>query len=75
MMFFIIRPNMGLSVSAKVSLICNLCLLKLYIWNRSSVYSDWIFFSVCSISNVCLILLYAYSVSSICWEYFEFCLF
>lgn len=35
-MYFIIVSNMGLCISVKVSVICNLCL---YIWNRSSVFS------------------------------------
>jgi hypothetical protein len=69
---FSIRSNMGLCISAKVSFICNLCLLKLYMWNCSSVLSDWPFFSVCSISNAWLIVC---PVSSICWAYFEFRLF
>jgi hypothetical protein len=36
----IIKSNMGLSVCAKVSFICNFRLLKLHVWNRSSVFSD-----------------------------------
>jgi hypothetical protein len=32
---FIIRSNMGFCTSAKVSFICNLCLLKLYIYMKS----------------------------------------
>jgi hypothetical protein len=41
---FIILSNIGLCVSVKVSFICNICLLKLYMWNRSSVFSDWLSF-------------------------------
>jgi hypothetical protein len=37
---FIIRSNMWLCVSEKVSFISNLCLFKLYIWNHSSIFSD-----------------------------------
>jgi ABC-type sugar transport system permease subunit len=62
---FIIRLNMGLCVSEKVSFICNLCLLKLCMWNCSSLFSDLALFSVCSIS-VWLIVPYVCSVSSIC---------
>lgn len=60
---------MGLCVSAKVSFICNLCLFKLHVWNHSSVFSDWPFFSLCSVSNVWSVVLY------VCPVYFEFCLF
>jgi hypothetical protein len=70
---FIIMSNMELCVSVKVSFICNLCLFKLYVWNRSSVFSDWPFFLMCR--NVWLIVPYVCPVSSICWAYFEFCLF
>jgi hypothetical protein len=63
---FIIRSNMGLCVSAEVSYICNLCLLKLCMYNRSGVFSDWSFFSICSISSVWSIVLYVCPVSSIC---------
>jgi hypothetical protein len=38
--FVFMMTNMGLCVSVKVSFICNLCLLKLYMWNHSSVVSD-----------------------------------
>jgi hypothetical protein len=65
----------GLCVSVKISFICNLCLLKLYIWNRSSVFSDWPFVSVCNISNVWSVVPCVCPVLSICWAYFEFCLF
>jgi hypothetical protein len=60
---FIIRLNMGLYVSEKVSFIC---LFKLYMWNRSSLFSDLPLFSLCSISNVWLVVPYACSVSSMC---------
>jgi hypothetical protein len=55
---FIIMLNMGLFVSVKVSFICNFCLLKLYMWNRSSVLSNWPFFSICNISSVWSIVTY-----------------
>jgi hypothetical protein len=62
---FIIRSNMGLYISAKVPFICNVCLLKLYLWSRSNVFSDWPFLSLCSISNVWSFVLYVCPVSSI----------
>jgi hypothetical protein len=51
---------MGLCVSEKVSFIFNLCLLKSYEYYVEvvSVFSDWCFFSVCSISNVWSIVPY-----------------
>jgi hypothetical protein len=50
--YFITRPNIGLYMYVKVPFFCSFCLLELYMWNRSSVFSNWPFFSVCSISNV-----------------------
>jgi hypothetical protein len=49
---FIIKSDIVLRVSANVLFICNLRLLKLHMWSLSSVFSDWPFFSTCSISNV-----------------------
>jgi hypothetical protein len=62
---FIIRLNMELCVSAKVSFASDLCLLKLYVWNRSSVFSDWPLFCMCSISNVWSVVPYVWPVASI----------
>jgi hypothetical protein len=62
---FIIRPNKGLCISAKASFFCNLCILKLCIWNSSSVFSDWPFFSMCGISNARSMVPYVCPVSSI----------
>jgi hypothetical protein len=66
---------MELCVFVKVSFICNPCLLKLCMWNRSRVFSDWPFFSMCSISKVWSTVPYVCPVSSICCAYFEFCLY
>jgi hypothetical protein len=63
---FIIWSNMGLCVSVRVSFICNLCLLKLYMWNHSSVFSNCPFFSMCRISSVWSIVLYVCPASSVC---------
>jgi hypothetical protein len=67
--------NIGLCLSAKVSFICNPCLLELYMRSRSIVFSDWPFFSMCNISSVWSIVLYVCPVSSMSWAYFEFHLF
>jgi hypothetical protein len=53
-------------VSAMLSFICNLRLLKLHIWNRSGVSSDWPFFLMSNISNVWSILPYVRPISSTC---------
>jgi hypothetical protein len=39
------------------------------------MFSNWPFFSMCSISNASSIVLYVCPASSMCWAYFEFCLF
>jgi hypothetical protein len=49
---FIMRANMGLCISAKLSFICNTCLLKLYIQKCSSIFNDCLFFSLGMNSNV-----------------------
>jgi hypothetical protein len=72
---FIIWSNMELCVSTKVSFNCNLSLLKLYMWNLSSVFNNWSFYSVCSISSVWSIVLYVCPTSCICRVYFEFSFF
>jgi hypothetical protein len=57
-LYFITRSNIKLCMSVKVSFICIFCLLKLCMWKRSSVFSNWPFFSMCSISNVWSIVLF-----------------
>jgi hypothetical protein len=52
------------------------CIIHLQsLWNDSSIFSDWPFFSMCTTFNVCSIVPYVCPVSSICWEYFDICLF
>jgi hypothetical protein len=63
---FIIWSNVGLTVSAKVSFICKPCLRKLYMWLRSSVLSNWPYFSLCSIYSVWVGVPHVCPVSSIC---------
>jgi hypothetical protein len=55
-----------------VSLIYSLCLLRLYMWNRSIVFIMGHFFTYCNIFMVFSMVLYVCCVSSICYEYLEF---
>jgi hypothetical protein len=68
---FMINSNTGLCISEKVSIICSLCLLRLYMSKHCSVFNKWPFLSMCSISIVLFIVRYVCPVSSICWAYFN----
>jgi hypothetical protein len=50
----IIKSNIGLCVSAKVSFVCCFCLLR-YMYTRSSLFSYWPFISMWGISNMSLL--------------------
>jgi hypothetical protein len=71
---FLIKSNIGFYLSAKVSFICNPCLLRLYIWKRWSALSNFPLFSVWRTSNVLSIVSYEWPKFKICSAYFEFCL-
>jgi hypothetical protein len=67
-LLFIVRSNIGLWISAKVSFIWSFFLLRSYQWNRSSVFRRRTFLFICNISIVSSIVLYVHvlDISRIC---------
>jgi hypothetical protein len=62
-------------MSAYVSFICKLPLLRLYMWHHYNVFINGPFFSKCRISFISVVGPYVCCVSRMCCEYFEFGLF
>jgi hypothetical protein len=62
---------MGLCMSVYVSFNCIFSWLSLYMLNRSSVFINGPFFSMCRMSSLSSIVPYACCVSKMCWAYLQ----